>query len=419
MSKSLPFTIETIRQIEKNNPTPFYIYDESGMIEQAKGLQSAFAWNPGFKEYYAVKAAPNPYLLKILHSLGFGMDCSSLAELELCAMLGISGDDIMFTSNNTPAKEYSRAKELGAIINLDDLTHIDFVEATVGLPELICFRFNPGPERLGSDIIGNPEEAKFGFTRAQLFEGYKLAKAKGVKRFGLHTMPISNQLEPKYFVETVAALLSLVKEIEAQIGIKIEFINMGGGIGIPYRPEQSVFPIAQLGQSIQELFAEHGRTDLKLMMECGRYITGPFGYLVTTAIHFKDIYRQYVGIDATMANLMRPALYGSYHHISVMGKEGLEPTEVYDVVGSLCENNDKFAIARKLPKIERGDIVVLHDAGAHGHAMGFNYNGKLRSAEFLLRPNGETLLIRRAETLTDHFATLNLDGLGKFKALAN
>lgn len=409
--KKLPFTKSKVEEIIKKYPTPFHIYDEKGIRENAKRLKKAFEWNRGFKEYFAVKATPNPHLLKILKSEGFGGDCSSLAELVLCERAGITGEDIMFTSNETPAHEYQKAKELGAIINLDDITHIEFVEENCGLPELICFRYNPGPLKGGNSIIGKPEEAKYGFTREQLFEGYKICKEKGVKRFGLHTMVASNELNPDYFVDTVDMLLNLVLEISKTLDIKFEFINMGGGIGIPYRLDQKEVDLEYLGSKVKSLFETKiyntSHKDLKLYMENGRMITGPYGYLLTTAIHQKNIYKKYVGVDACMANLMRPGMYGAYHHITVLGKENAPQEMVYDVVGSLCENNDKFAIDRKLPKIERGDIIVIHDAGAHGHAMGFNYNGKLRSAELLLKEDGSVELIRRAETLEDLFATLN------------
>lgn len=413
--KKLPFTKSKVEEIIKKYPTPFHIYDEKGIRENAKRLKKAFEWNRGFKEYFAVKATPNPHLLKILKSEGFGGDCSSLAELVLCERAGITGEDIMFTSNETPANEYEKAKGLGAIINLDDITHIEFVEKTCGLPELICFRYNPGPLKGGNAIIGKPEEAKYGFTREQLFEGYKICKEKGVKRFGLHTMVASNELNPDYFVDTVDMLLNLVLEISKTLDIKFEFINMGGGIGIPYRLDQKEVDLEYVGSKVKSLFETKiyntSHKDLKLYMENGRMITGPYGYLVTTATHEKNIYKKYVGVDACMANLMRPGMYGAYHHITVLGKENAHQEVLYDVVGSLCENNDKFAIDRKLPEIERGDIIVIHDAGAHGHAMGFNYNGKLRSAELLLKKDGSVELIRRAETLEDLFATLSFYGI--------
>jgi diaminopimelate decarboxylase len=414
--KKLPFTKEQIEKIIEKYPTPFHIYDEKGIRENANKLNKAFSWNKGFKEFFAVKACPNPYILKILKEEGFGADCSSLPELVLSEKAGIIGENIMFTSNETPAHEYKKAYELGAIINLDDITHISYLENTLGkLPELLCFRYNPGPLREGNAIIGKPEEAKYGFTKPQLFEGYKIIKEKGVKRFGLHTMVASNELNQEYFIETVRMLLELVIEINKEIGIKFEFINMGGGIGIPYRPEQKPVDIEYVSKGIKNLFDTMlkgtGMEDLKLYMENGRMITGPYGFLVTKAIHRKNIYKNYIGVDACMANLMRPGMYGAYHHITVMGKENAEPTKLYDVVGSLCENNDKFAIDRKLPEIEIGDILVIHDTGAHGYAMGFNYNGKLRSAELLLKEDGSVEMIRRAETIDDYFATLDFSRL--------
>ncbi|MFO0416212.1 MAG: diaminopimelate decarboxylase [Pseudomonadota bacterium] len=419
MSKSLPFNKEIIERLIERFPTPFHLYTEGEMRENARRLNRAFAWNSGFKEYYAVKAAPNPFLMRILAAEGFGMDCSSLAELELCSEIGVKGEEIMFTSNNTPALEYARARELGAIINLDDLTQIDYLHKHVGMTDRISFRLNPGSSLAGSDIIGKPAEAKFGLTRQQLAQGYRRARELGATRFGLHTMPISNELDQSYFAATVKLLLETALELKRELGITIEFINMGGGIGIPYRPEQRAVDIEQVGRGISECYAQTlSGTDLAppaLLMECGRYITGPYGYLITRAIHTKSIYRDYIGVDATMANLMRPGMYGAYHHITVLGKETQPLSEVYDVVGSLCENNDKFAVQRELPKIEVGDLIVIHDAGAHGHSMGFNYNGKLRSAEVLLRADGAALEIRRAETLSDYFSTLDFDAARSFK----
>ncbi|MEF3255363.1 MAG: diaminopimelate decarboxylase [Deferribacterales bacterium] len=414
--KKLPFTKEQIEKIIEQYPTPFHIYDEKGIRENARRLIKTFSWNKGFKEFFAVKACPNPYIMKILKEEGFGADCSSLPELVLSEKVGIVGENIMFTSNETPAHEYKKAMELGAIINLDDITHIKYLEDNLGkLPELLCFRYNPGPLREGNAIIGKPEEAKYGFTREQLFEGYKTIKEKGVKRFGLHTMVASNELNPDYFIETVRMLLELVLEINKELGIKFEFINMGGGIGIPYRPEQKPVDLEYVSNGIKDLFEKmltgSGMEDIKLYMENGRMITGPYGYLVTKAIHQKNIYKKYIGVDACMANLMRPGMYGAYHHITVLGKENAPLEMTYDVVGSLCENNDKFAIDRQLPKIDIGDIIVIHDTGAHGYAMGFNYNGKLRSAELLLKEDGSVELIRRAETIDDYFATLDFSRL--------
>ena len=417
-SKSLPFSAEKINQIIESYPTPFHLYDESGIINNAKDLVSAFSWNEGFREYFAVKATPNPYILKTLANIGLGMDCSSQAELELSKLSGVSGEGIMFTSNATPHEEYATAKELGAIINLDDVSHISYLDEHVGLPELICFRYNPGKARTGNVIIGEPHEAKYGFTKEQLIEGYQACKEKGVKRFGLHTMVASNELNEQFFVETANMLFDLVVEISKEVGITFEFVNMGGGIGIPYKPEEKKVEYSKISQGVKAAYDEKivsaGLAPLKIYLECGRVITGPYGYLVSTAVHKKSIYKEYVGLDACMANLMRPGMYGAYHHVTVVGKEDSPATHTYDVTGSLCENNDKFAIDRELPEIEIGDIIVIHDSGAHGHSMGFNYNGKLRSAELLLRPDGEVKLIRRAETYEDHFATLDFDGLDSF-----
>ncbi|MFN4895421.1 MAG: diaminopimelate decarboxylase [Pseudomonadota bacterium] len=420
MKKPLPFTYAQIEQIVRDHPTPVYVYTEREMVENSKALINAFSWNRGFKEYYAVKAAPNPYLMKILRAHGLGMDASSLAELELSNVIGMKGEEIMFTSNNTPAKEYRRAIELGAIINLDDRTHVDYLHKSVGMPELISFRLNPGDALGGSGIIGLPSEAKFGLTREQLFEAYQAARSCGARRFGLHTMPISNNLDQSYFPKTVRTLLEIALELKKELEISLDFINMGGGLGIPYRPDDKPIDVVALSRSIEGVFQEtlvnSGIEQPKLFMECGRYITGPYGFLITRAIHTKDTYRRYIGVDATMANLMRPGMYDAYHHITVLGKEEAPTSEVYDIVGSLCENNDKFAKQRNLPKIELGDLLVIHDAGAHGHSMGFNYNGKLRSAEVLLRADGTTIEIRRAETFEDLFATLNLQGVGSFDA---
>ncbi len=415
ITKILPFDKSQIDEIIKHYHTPFHIYDEKGIRENAKKLINTFSWSEGFKEFFAVKATPNPYILKILKEEGFGADCSSLAELILAEKAGIVGEDIIFSSNDTPAEEYIKAKELGAIINLDDITHIEFLEQTAGIPEILSFRYNPGPLRGGNAIIGVPQEAKYGLTREQLFEGYGIAKQKGVKRFGLHTMVVSNELDPYSFIGTAEMLFDLVVEIYQRLGIKIEFVDLGGGIGIPYRPEQGPADISLISNEIKRAYNEkivkNGLNPLRITMELGRMVTGPYGYLVSTAIHKKEIYKNYIGLDACMANLMRPGMYGAYHHITVMGKENAPYDHIYDITGSLCENNDKFAIDRNLPRIDRGDIVVIHDTGAHGHAMGFNYNGKLRSAELLLRTNGEVNLIRRAETIDDYFSTLDFNNL--------
>ncbi len=416
--KRIPLSTGELASLTQQYPTPFHLYDEKGLRENARLLQRAFAWNPGFKEYYAVKAAPNPYLLTLLKAEGFGGDCSSLPEMVLCDKVGITGEDIIFTSNDTPAYEYAKAKELGAIINLDDLSHIAYLEEHVGLTELVCCRYNPGPLKGGNVIIGKPEEAKYGFTREQLFEGYRQLRDKGVKRFGLHTMVASNELEVDYFVETAQLLFDLVGELSAELGITFEFVNLGGGIGIPYRPEEEAVDLLLLGERMRALYerciVKNGLAPLDIRLECGRMVSGPYGWLVSRVLHKKETYKNYVGLDACMANLMRPAMYGAYHHVTVAGKESAPCDYLCDVTGSLCENNDKFAIDRLLPQVEIGDLVIIHDAGAHGHSMGFNYNAKLRSAELLLRESGEVMQIRRAETMDDHFATLDFGGLKQF-----
>jgi diaminopimelate decarboxylase len=418
--KPLPFTKAQIERIIKKHPTPFHIYDERGIRENAQRLRRAFAWAKGFKEYFAVKATPNPYILKLFSREKMGADCSSLSELMLAERCGITGHDIMFTSNDTPSAEYIKAAKLGAIINLDDISHIPFLEkCTGGLPPLLCLRYNPGPLRSGNAIIGNPQEAKYGFTRDQLFEGYALLKKKGVRQFGLHAMIASNELDPAYFTATAAMLFGLVADISRATGITFDFVNIGGGIGIPYRPDQEAVDIAVVAEGIRKAYESmipgSGLPPLRIFMECGRFMTGPYGYLVARVLHLKNIYKQYVGLDACMTDLMRPAIYGAYHHLTVLGKENSTNDHRYDVTGSLCENNDKFAIDRELPEIAVGDIVVIHDTGAHGHAMGFNYNGKLRAAELLLRENGEVIQIRRPETPKDYFATIDFKGLKKFK----
>jgi len=417
--KKLTIPESVIRNIAQTYPTPFHLYDEKAIRENARELVKAFSWNKGFKEYFAVKATPNPVIVKMLKDEGFGADCSSFAELVLADRVGIRGEDIMFTSNDTPAEEFVKARELGAIINLDDIRHFDYLARHAGLPDLICFRYNPGPLKEGNVIIGHPEEAKYGLTREQLFEAYRIAKQSGIKRFGLHTMVASNELNPSYFFETAELLFSLVVEIWKEVGITFEFVNLGGGIGIPYRPGEAPLSWKVLSVGIQEKYEQiikaSGHPDLKIFLESGRAITGPYGYLVTRVLHIKDTYKKYVGLDASMHNLMRPAMYGAYHHITVLGKQHLPHNVKYDVTGSLCENNDKFAIDRMLPEIEPGDIVVIHDTGAHGHAMGFNYNAKLRSAELLLRPDGSVVQIRRAETIDDYFATVSFEQANNFK----
>ena len=416
--KRFPIDREKLNALIERYPTPFHLYDEAAIRANARRLKAAFAWNPGFKEYFAVKATPNPFLLKILKSEGFGADCSSLPELLLAQRAGILGEEIIFTSNDTPAQEFVKARELGAIINLDDLSHVAFLERAAGLPDLICCRYNPGPLKAGNAIIGHPEEAKYGFSREQLFEGYRLLRDKGVKRFGLHAMVASNELDGSYFVETAKLLFELIGELSAELGISFEFVNVGGGIGIPYRPDEAPVNVEEVSAGIEalheELIETKGLAPLDLRMECGRMITGPYGWLVARVLHKKETYKRFVGLDACMANLMRPALYGAYHHVSVLGREDAPADYVCDVTGSLCENNDKFAVDRLLPEPEIGDLIVIHDAGAHGHAMGFNYNGKLRSAELLLREDGEVEEIRRAETVDDHFATLDFDRLDGF-----
>ena len=409
--KKLPFNREQLIGIIEQYPTPFHIYDEAAIRANARNLIKAFSWVPDFKEYFAVKATPNPHILKILQGEGIGADCSSLPELILAERAGISGEDIMFSSNDTPAVEFKKARELGAIINLDDISHIPFMEKHAGIPELVSFRYNPGPLREGGNaIIGNPEESKYGLTRKQLLDAYRIMHGKGVRRFGLHTMVISNELDPNYFIETANMMFDLVVEIFRTLEIRVEFVNFGGGVGIPYRPEQDPVDLEYLSQGIRKSYEKkivlNGLHPLKLAMECGRVITGPYGYLVATVLHKKEIYKNYVGLDACMSNLMRPGMYGAYHHITVLGKEDWPLGYIYDVTGSLCENNDKFAINRKLPMVDIGDVLVIHDTGAHGHAMGFNYNGKLRSAELMLKPDGSVEMIRRAETIDDYFATL-------------
>jgi diaminopimelate decarboxylase len=417
--KTFPLNKDELEKLAERYPTPFYLYDEKAIRENARRIQKAFSRFPAYKEHFAVKALPNPHILKILAADGFGADCSSLPELLLAGMAGMKGEELMFTANETPSAEYRKARELGVVINLDDISHIEFLENSAGIPELVSCRYNPGPLKEGNAIIGKPEEAKYGFTREQLFEGYAALKAKGAKRFGLHTMVASNELSLAYHVETARLLFELALEIFDKTRVRLEFINLGGGLGIPYRPEQEALQWEDLTSGIKQVYdkliAGSPLYPLAIHTEYGRPITGPYGWLVARAIHHKDIYRNYIGLDACMADLMRPALYGAYHHITVAGKEDAPLTETYDVVGSLCENNDKFAVQRKLPKIttgeKTGDLVIIHDAGAHGRAMGFNYNGKLRCGELLLRGDGSVLRIRRPETVDDYFATLDLRGL--------
>lgn len=405
-----------IEEIVEQYPTPFHIYDEEAVRKNARALYNAFSWVPGgFKNFFAVKALPNPFILEILKEEGMGADCSSLPELLLADAAGIKGEEIMFTSNDTPAEEYKKARELGAVINLDDISHIPFLEEHAGIPEFICMRYNPGPQKGGNAIIGHPEEAKYGFTRDQIIEGYRILKEKGVKRFGLHAMVASNELDPDYFIETAQLLFQLAVDVRDETGVVIEMINLGGGIGIPYKPEEKPVDLEYLSEGVQDVYESiienAGMPDVRIVMECGRMVTGPYGYLVSKVIHKKDTYKNFIGLDSCMAHLMRPALYGAYHHITIVGKENAPVSDTYDVTGSLCENNDKFAIDRYLPEVEIGDTLVIHNTGAHGHAMGFNYNGKLRSAELLLKPDGTVKQIRRAETADDYFATLDYPGL--------
>ena len=415
--KKVPFTCEQLESIIAHIPTPFHIYDAKGFVENIRRFITAFSWAKDFKEYFAVKATPNPYIMRLLQKEGVGADCSSLAELVLCEKVGITGSDIIFSSNDTPYEEYAKALKMGAIINLDDITHIAYIEKHNGrLPERLCFRYNPGSLKEGGNtIIGLPEEAKYGMTQDQIIEAVMYCKDHGVSHFGLHTMVVSNELDINGLIGTAELMFDLALLVKEKTGVEVEFIDFGGGIGVAYKPEQTPVDFEALSAGIKKAYEEkiegNGHSPISLAFECGRMVTGPYGYLVATAIHRKDIYKHYIGLDACMANLMRPALYGSYHHITVMGKEQAPADHVYDVTGSLCENNDKFAIDRQLPKIDIGDRIVIHDAGAHGHAMGFNYNGKLRSAELLLHEDGQVELIRRAETLDDLFATLDFSKL--------
>lgn len=419
--KTFPLNHEQLERLTETFETPFYLYDEKAIRENMRRFTKAFSIFPSFKEYFAVKACPNPYILKILKSEGCGADCSSLPELILAENAGMLEEEVMFTSNETPAKEYVYANLKGNIINLDDITHIDYLEKALGaLPELISFRYNPGPLKEGNALIGKPEEAKYGLTREQIFEAYKICKERGVKRFGLHTMVASNELNPDYFVETAELLFKLAAELKEKLGVSIEFVNLGGGIGIPYRPEQVAVDYDRIAQGIKAAYdrivVPAGLDPLKICWECGRPITGPYGWLVTRVLHQKHIYREYIGVDASMADLMRPGMYGAYHEVTVSGKEKAPKDQVYDVVGSLCENCDKFAVQRPLPKIDNGDLLIIHDAGAHGRAMGFNYNAKLRCGELLLREDGSVVQIRRKETVDDYFVTLDFRGLKGFDA---
>ena len=412
--KKFPLGKEQTLELIKRWPTPFHIYDEAKIRANFRRLREAFSWAPGFREHFAVKALPNPRIVQILHEEGAGTDCSSIAELLISAAAGVKGEEIMLTSNDTPWEEFQKAIALGAVINLDDLSHLDYMAEHAGLPEVLSFRYNPGDLIEGNDIIGKPVEAKYGLTRPQMFEGYRRAQEMGVKRFGLHTMVISSELRTEAFLLTARIMFELAAELKQNLGICVEFVNLGGGFGIPYRPEENPIDYAAVGAGIERLYNDimrpAGLGSTAIRTESGRAITGDAGWLVSTVLHEKDTYKKYIGLDSCMANLMRPALYGAYHHITVLGKENAPADHIYDVTGSLCENNDKFAIDRALPKIDIGDIVVIHDTGAHGSAMGFNYNGKLWCAELLLRTDGTIELIRRAQTLDDYFATLRYEG---------
>ena len=410
--------LEQLKKITAQFPTPFYLYDEKGIRENVRRLKKAFAWNSGYREYFAVKATPNPTILRILQEEGCGVDCSSLTELMLSDAVGFHAHDIMFSSNDTPAEEFVLAKKLGGLINLDDFTHIDFLKLAAGIPETICCRYNPGGTfQISNAIMDNPGNAKYGFTREQLEAGFLKLRELGVKRFGLHAFLASNTTDDGYYPALAGILFRTAVDLYRKTGIGVSFINLSGGVGIPYRPEQKPADIAKIGEGVrrayEEILVPAGLGDVAIFTELGRFILGPYGCLVTTAIHEKHIYKEYIGVDACAANLLRPAMYGAYHHITVMGKENAPSDHKYDIVGSLCENNDKFAIDRMLPEIDMGDLLVIHDAGAHGHAMGYNYNGRLRSAEVLLREDGSAELIRRAETPADYFATLDFTGLFK------
>ena len=406
---------EKLEEIISQHSTPFHLYDERGIRENAKKVNAAFAWNKGFKEYFAVKATPNPAILRILKEEGCGVDCSSMTELMMAKAVGFSGREIMFSSNATPAAEFVYARKLGAIINLDDITHIEFLRKHAGIPETICLRYNPGGDFvISNQIMDTPGEAKYGFTKAQLLEGVIALKGLGAREFGLHAFLASNTQTEEYYPALAKQLFETVVWLKEQTGAKFSFVNLSGGIGIPYRPEGKPNDISAIAEAVCKVYGEvlaaNGLGDVAIYTELGRFMLGPYGCLVATAIHRKDTYKHYIGLDACAANLMRPAMYGAYHHITVSGKEGLPCDHTYDVTGSLCENNDKFAINRELPEIAIGDRIIIHDAGAHGFAMGYNYNGKLRSAELLLCEDGGVELIRRAETPADYFATLDADG---------
>ena len=418
--KKEPFvTKEQIEEIVKTYPTPFHLYDEKGIRKNVEALKEAFSWNKGYKEYFAVKATPNPFLISILKEYGCGYDCSSLTELMLSDAIGAEPGDIMFSSNDTPAEEFALADKLGAIINLDDITHIDFLEETIGhIPKTISCRYNPGGLfKISNDIMDNPGDAKYGMTTEQIFEAFKILKAKGAKEFGIHAFLASNTVTNDYYPMLAKVLFEVAVKLQKETGAHIKFINLSGGIGIPYKPDQEPNDIMAIGEGVKRVYEEvlvpAGMGDVAIYTELGRFMMGPYGCLVTTAIHEKHTHKEYIGVDACAANLMRPAMYGAYHHITVLGKENEPCDHMYDVTGSLCENNDKFAIDRMLPKIDMGDILVIHDAGAHGFSMGYNYNGRLRSAEVLLKEDGNAQLIRRAETPSDYFATFDCFEIGK------
>ena len=420
--QKIPFlTLEQVKEIVKTYPTPWHIYDEKGIRENAKRLKEAFGWNKGFKEYFAVKATPNPFILNILKEYECGVDCSSMIELEMSDACGFHGKDIMFSSNETPVEEFKFANDLGAIINLDDITHIKYVEEVCGkLPKTMSARYNPGGVfTMSNGIMDNPGDAKYGMTPEQLIEAFKIMQSKGVKHFGIHAFLASNTVTNEYYPKLAGELFEFAVRVKNETGISVEFINLSGGIGIPYTPDKESNDIFEISKGVKKVYEEvleaNGIMDVAIFTELGRYMLAPYGALVTEAIHEKNTYKHYIGVDACASNLMRPAMYGAYHHLTVLGKEDEEASEVYDVVGSLCENNDKFAIDRKLPKIERGDYIYIHDTGAHGFAMGYNYNGKLRSAELLLREDGSVKMIRRAETAKDYFATFDFcDILDKY-----
>lgn len=417
MSEKIPFVNkEQLEDIASRYATPFYLYDEKGIRETARRVNKAFSWNKGFKEYFAVKATPTPGILKILHEEGCGADCSSYTELLMADAVGFKGDEIMFSSNDTPAEDFQLARKLNATINLDDITHIDFLERVADIPDTVCCRYNPGGHfAIANNIMDNPGDAKYGMTREQLTEAYKRLMAKGVKHFGLHAFLASNTVTNDYYPELARILFKVAVELKEETGASIEFINLSGGVGIAYRPGQPQNDIMEIGEGVRRAYEEvlvpAGMGNVRLYTEMGRYMLAPYGALVSRVIHQKYIYKEYIGLDACAANLMRPAIYGAYHHITVMGKENAPCDHKYDVTGGLCENNDKFAIDRMLPEINIGDLVFIHDAGAHGFAMGYNYNGKLRSAELLLKEDGSVEMIRRAETPADYFATFDFTGL--------